>query len=71
MAVAILPRTTGKPTCVRYGVPFGFAASLSMITFMDRACMITAGNFVHDLNLSSIGELNMVFMAFNLAYALC
>lgn len=58
------------PTRVRYGV-LGLACALSMITYLDRACMGSAAKgFALDLGLSSVGELNWVFAAFTLAYAM-
>ena len=57
-------------TRLRYGV-LGFACALSMITYLDRACMASSAKaFVHDLGLTSVGDLNWVFAAFTLAYAL-
>jgi len=45
--------------------------ALSMITYLDRACMGSAAkSFVQDLGLRSVGELNWVFTAFTVAYAL-
>ena len=62
---------SGEPsTRLRYGV-LGFACLLSMITYLDRACMASsARGFVQDLNLDGVGDLNWVFAAFTLAYAL-
>ncbi len=57
-------------TRLRYGV-LGFACALSMITYLDRACMASgAKGFVGDLGLGSVGELNWVFAAFTVAYAM-
>jgi MFS family permease len=54
---------------LRYGV-LGFACALSMITYLDRACMgSAAGAFVEDFGLTGVGDLNWVFTAFTLAYA--
>ncbi len=42
-----------------------------MITYLDRACMGSAAKlFVQELGLASVGELNWVFTAFTVAYAL-
>ena len=57
-------------THVRYGV-LGFACGLSMIVYLDRACMATAAPaIVRDLGLDSEADLKWVFSAFALAYAL-
>ena len=57
------------PTRLRYRV-LGLACALSMITYLDRACMGSAAkSFVQDLGLTSVGDLNWVFTAFTLAYA--
>ncbi|MFI5378431.1 MAG: MFS transporter [Tepidisphaerales bacterium] len=64
------PRTSPTPTRLRYGV-LALACALSMITYLDRVCMgSSAKAFVHDLHLSSVADLNWVFAAFTLAYAL-
>jgi MFS family permease len=56
-------------TRVRYRV-LGFACALSMITYLDRACMASSAKaFVEDLDLDGVGDLNWVFAAFTLAYA--
>ena len=58
------------PTHVRYGV-LGFVSALSMITYMDRACLASAAKgFEHDLGLASDSDLNWVYAAFGIAYAL-
>jgi len=63
-----LPQTA---TRVRYGV-LGFACALSMITYLDRVCMASAAKpFVEELGLRSVADLNWVFAAFSMAYALC
>ena len=62
--------TSRIPTRVRYGV-LALACALSMITYLDRACMgLAAKPLVHDLGLTSVGDLNWAFAAFALAYAL-
>src|SRR5512143_2951370 len=67
----IEPCALQTPTRIRYGV-LGLACALSMITYLDRACMgCSAKAFVGDLHLSSVADLNWVFAAFTLAYALC
>ena len=59
-----------RPTRVRYGV-LAFAGALSMITYLDRACIASAApSIVRDLHLESIADLKWVFFAFALAYAL-
>ena len=64
------PFLSPSATRVRYGV-LGFACALSMITYLDRACMASAAKgFVGDLGLGSVGELNWVFAAFTVAYAM-
>ena len=68
--MALQPSSTATPTRMRYGV-LGFACALSMITYLDRACMGSAAKgFARDLALGSVGELNWVFAAFTLAYAM-
>jgi MFS family permease len=48
-----------------------FAASLSMITYLDRVCIASAAKpMVEDLGLNSVADLRGVFSAFALAYAL-
>ncbi len=60
----------GRATRVRYGV-LGFAAALSMITYLDRVCVASAASaLVVDLGLNSVADLRLVFSAFALAYAL-
>ncbi len=59
-----------QPTRIRFGV-LGFACALSMITYLDRACMGSAAKaFMHDLGLNSVGDLNWVFAAATITYAL-
>ncbi len=73
MAATHLESTTSSqtPTRIRYGV-LGLACALSMITYLDRACMgSSAKAFVHDLGLGSVADLNWVFAAFTMAYAMC
>jgi MFS transporter, ACS family, glucarate transporter len=63
------PSKTDQPTRVRYGV-LGFACSLSMITYLDRACISTAvPHFVKELGLDSIADMNIALTAFVFAYA--
>lgn len=70
MRSAIEHSASGPPTRVRYGV-LGFACALSMILYLNRACMgAGAKAFVRDLGLTSISDLNWVFAAFTVAYAL-
>jgi MFS family permease len=64
-----LEKKLSPPTRVRYGV-LGFACSLSMITYLDRVCMGSAGRYVVDaLGLNSIADLDNAFTAFAFAYA--
>lgn len=64
------PLVSQSPTRVRYGV-LGFACALSMITYLDRACLGSASSaIIHDLHLTSEGDLKWVFAAFGFAYAL-
>jgi MFS transporter, ACS family, glucarate transporter len=63
-------RSTASPTRVRYGV-LGFACTLSMLTYLDRACLgSAASSLVADLGLKSEADLKWVFAAFTLAYAM-
>lgn len=62
--------TSPRPTRVRYGV-LAFAASLSMITYLDRVCIGSAAkDLVADMGLNSVADLRGVLAAFSLAYAL-
>jgi len=64
------PATPVRPTRVRYGV-LAFAASLSMITYLDRVCISSGqSNLIHDLGLQSEADLKWVFALFTLAYSL-
>ena len=57
-------------TRVRYGV-LGFAAALSMITYLDRVCISSGqSRFIEALGLSSEADLAIVFAAFSIAYSL-
>jgi ACS family glucarate transporter-like MFS transporter len=57
-----------KPTRTRYGVIL-FAVSLSVLAYIDRACISMAAPFMRkDLNLGVV-EMGYVFSAFALAYA--
>jgi len=70
-SVALDAAVDQRPTRVRYGV-LGFAATLSMITYLDRVCISSAqSHFIDDLNLQSEADLAWVFAAFTLAYSLC
>jgi len=58
-----------KPTGARHWV-LVFAATLAVITFVDRVCMSQAKPYITaDLGLSS-QQMGLVFSAFGLAYAL-
>ncbi len=60
-----------KPTRVRY-IVLAFAATLSMITYLDRACLGSARSSIIDaLGLQNESDLGWVFAAFSIAYALC
>jgi MFS family permease len=49
----------------------GFAAGLSMITYLDRVCIASGqSNFIEDLGLGSEADLMWVFAAFTVAYSL-
>jgi MFS transporter, ACS family, glucarate transporter len=64
------PDLPPSATRVRY-VVLGFGCTLSMITYLDRVCMASAAKpFVEELGLKSVADLNWVFAAFSLAYAL-
>jgi MFS family permease len=59
----------GNPTHVRYGV-LGFAGSLSLITYLDRVCIMRAREDIQsDLGLDD-SQMGLVFSAFLLGYAL-
>src|SRR5262249_41618573 len=61
--------TFPAPTRVRYGV-LGFACSLSMITYLDRAAFgVAADPIIQALGMRSIADLTLAIAAFNLAYA--
>jgi MFS family permease len=58
-----------KPTRVRFGV-LGFACSLSLLTYLDRICIMRAkADMEADLGLSPT-DMGLVFSAFLLGYAL-
>ncbi len=59
-----------EPTRVRYGV-LAFACSLSMITYLDRACFAAAApSMAKDFGLDGGPQLKGAFTAFTIAYAL-
>src|SRR5262249_1778315 len=65
------PRTTTlqEPTRVRFGV-LGFACTLSLITYLDRICIMRAKeNMQGDLGFSD-NQMGLVFSAFTLGYLL-
>ena len=67
-AFPVPPSTS--PTHVRYGV-LGLACTLSMVTYLDRACVASAAPaMVRDLHLTTEGDLKWAFAAFGFAYAL-
>src|SRR6184192_1586178 len=58
-----------EPTRVRYGV-LGFACTLSMITYLDRACWgSAAAHIIKFLGLGSIDDLQWAITAFSVSYA--
>ena len=62
--------SAARPTRVRYGV-LAFAATLSMITYLDRVCMGSAApHMVKALGLNSVADLRGALTAFVLAYSL-
>ena len=64
------PPQSSRPTGIRYGV-LAFAASLSMITYLDRVCISSGQSaIIHDLGLQSEADLKWVFALFTLAYSL-
>ncbi len=64
------PLSYSRPSRVRYGV-LGFAAALSMITYLDRVCIASGqSNFIEDLGLTSEADFSWVFAAFTLAYSM-
>jgi ACS family glucarate transporter-like MFS transporter len=64
------PLPAARPTRVRYGV-LAFAASLSMLTYLDRVCISSGqSNIIHDLGLQSEADLKWVFALFTLAYSI-
>jgi MFS family permease len=69
MNLSTTPKTSfEQPTRVRYGV-LGFAAVLSMITYLDRVCFGTvAPEIQREFGLSDTQK-GMLFSAFALAYA--
>jgi ACS family glucarate transporter-like MFS transporter len=63
------PATLMKPTRARHWV-LAFAATLAVITYIDRVCMSQAQVFIAaDLGLTSV-QMGYVFAAFTVAYAL-
>ena len=62
--------SASAPTNVRYSV-LAFACSLSMITYLDRACFgAAAAAMAQDLGLDGAAQLKWAFTAFTIAYAL-
>ena len=59
-----------RPTRVRY-IVLAFAASLSMLTYLDRVCISSGqSEMIRDLGLRDEADFKWVFSAFALAYAL-
>ncbi len=58
-----------NPTRARYGV-LGFACSLSLLTYLDRICIMRVqGDIKTDLDISDV-QMGLVFSAFSLGYCL-
>ncbi|APW59031.1 MFS transporter [Paludisphaera borealis] len=58
-----------RPSRVRYRV-LGFACSLSMITYLDRACFSTAApSIAAELGLTDVSQLKWTMTSFAIAYA--
>src|SRR5262249_38752465 len=67
--MSLAPSENARPTFVRFGV-LGFICSLSLLTYLDRVCIMRAQNDItRDLGLSET-EMGVVFSAFLLGYAL-
>src|SRR4051812_21647956 len=63
-------RSLQEPSRVRFGV-LGFACSLSLLTYLDRVCIMRVKeDLQNDLGLDNLA-LGLVFSAFTLGYALC
>lgn len=63
------PAASCRPSRVRYTV-LGFAATLAIITYVDRVCIAQAAPHIQaDLGLSAT-QMGLAFSAFSLAYAL-
>jgi ACS family glucarate transporter-like MFS transporter len=62
-------RSIQRPTRVRFGV-LGFACSLSLLTYLDRICIMRAKeNMQDDLGFSN-NEMGWIFSAFTIGYML-
>ena len=62
--------SSAKATRVRYSV-LGFACTLAMITYLDRACIRQRPRSINlELGLQSIGDLTYALIAFSIAYAI-
>ena len=58
-----------RPSLVRYRV-LGFACTLSMVTYLDRACFGTAApSIAAELGLSGVSQLKWAMTSFSIAYA--
>src|ERR1051326_6566884 len=69
MDPATLDKPDFPPTRVRYGV-LGFACSLSLLTYLDRVCIMRVReNMQTDLSLAD-WQMGMVFSAFAVGYLL-
>ncbi len=69
MGQALSPAGVQVPTRARFGV-LGFLCSLSLLTYLDRVCIMRVSeNIRQDLDLSDI-QMGYVFSAFLLGYAL-
>jgi MFS family permease len=69
MATLSTFHATRRPTQVRFGV-LGFACSLSLLTYLDRICIMRAKeNMQADLGFSN-NEMGWIFSAFTIGYML-
>jgi MFS family permease len=67
--VAFLPGLVSRPSRARFGV-LGFACTLSLVTYLDRTCIMRARvDMQKDLALTAV-EMGWVFSAFTLGYML-
>src|SRR5262245_56593741 len=69
MPVENIPRQTVAPSRVRHTV-LGFAATLAVITYVDRVCIAQAAPFFQRGLGPSASQMGIAFAAFSLAYAI-